>query len=498
MANHGGFREGSGRKPLVPNPRDQIISILTQKRALVEEAKRRYYLTRLYEFNLDIVGWPDLDEFHKELCSFVETGKNKKLILVPRGHLKSSVITVGYALREIVKNPGIRILIANATYQMAKNFLTQIKHHLQKNEKLRAVYGDLSTNADKWSESAITVVAPNEAYLEKKEPTVTVFGIGGNLTGQHYDLILMDDLVNRENIGTEDQIEKVKQFYKDCQPLLDVGGRMVIIGTRWDYNDLYGWILDEPNVLSDFDIMVRQAYEGDWRVGKILFPKKFTWEIFEEIKRQMGSADFSCQYLNLPVDAETAPFKRKWFKYYEQSDLKGTALNTFTTVDPAISQEKSADYTAIVTVGVDQYNNWYILDIIRERLNPLEIINKLFLVYQRWYPLEMGIELVSFQKTIKFFLLDEMRKRNLFLPIKELKPDARESKELRIKGLIPRYETGTIFHPKEAAFTEVLENELVRFPKSVNDDVIDSLAYQLQLTFPSKRKVSVKQNRYLY
>lgn len=481
--------------------RASIVSLIEQKLEILREAKRRYYNDNLYAFNEEILGWPDLDkELHGQLCTFTTEGKNKKLILIPRGHLKSSVITVGYTLQQICKNPKVRILIANATFTMAKNFLTQIKYHLQKNEKLKDLYGDLTTGADKWSESAITVSTPDEsAYLEKKEPTVTVFGIGGSLTGQHYDIIILDDLVNRDNISTREQIEKVKEFYKDCQPLLEKpNGRMIIIGTRWDYSDLYGWIMENPDISQDYDIMVKRAYEGDFGKGEILFPKKFTWPVFEETRRQMGSASFSSQYLNQPIDSETADFKRDWLKYYEDPDVKGVFLNVFTTVDPAISQTTEADYTAIVTVGVDEWNNWYILDVVRERLNPLQIINKIFLNYEQYTPLEIGLEQVAFQKTLRFFMNDEMRKRNIFLPIKELKADVRQSKENRIRGLVPRYEIGTIFHRKGAHWVENLEDELLRFPHNTHDDIIDALAYQLQLTFPKKRKITNKENHYLY
>lgn len=481
--------------------RQTIVSLIEQKMAILREAKRRYYADNLYAFNEEILGWPDLDKsLHGELCTFTTEGKSKKLILIPRGHLKSSVITVGYTLQQICKNPKVRILIANATYQMAKTFLSQIKYHLQKNEKLKDLYGDLTSGADKWSESAITVTTPDEtAYLEKKEPTVTVFGIGGSLTGQHYDIIILDDLVNRDNISTKDQIEKVKLFYKDCQPLLEKPhGRMLIVGTRWDYADLYGWIMESPEIAQDFDIMVKRAYEGDFGKGTILFPKKFTWSVFEETRRQMGSAEFSSQYLNDPVDSETASFRRGWLKYYEDADVKGVFLNIFMTIDPAISEEKSSDYTAMVVVGVDEFNNWYILEVVREHYNPSQLINKVFDLYRKYTPLEIGLEQVAFQKALRFYMNEEMRKNNVFLPIKELKVDNQIGKDVRIRGLIPRYENGTIFHRKGAFWVDNLEDELLRFPKTPHDDIIDALSYQLQLTFPRKRKITNKENHYLY
>jgi phage terminase large subunit-like protein len=52
-------------------------------------------------------------------------------------------------------------------------------------------------------------------------------------------------------------------------------------------------------------------------------------------------------------------------------------------------------------------------------------------------------------------------------------------KETKIRGLIPRYEAGDIFHI--TGFCDDVEQELMRFPNSEHDDCADSLAYQLQI-----------------
>ena len=483
--------------------KEVLIRQIEREASIFKTAKARYLSEHLYDFNEKVMRWPDLTDFHRELCSFVEKkSPQKKLMLLPRGHLKSSVITVGYTLQQIAKNPAVRILIANATYQMAKTFLSQIKAHLTKNEAFKDLYGDFSRGADKWSEAAITVTPPgttfDEKILEKKEATVTIFGVGGNLVGQHYDLIVLDDVVNRENIGTKEQIEKIILFYKDCLDLLEPTGHILIIGTRWHFADLYGWVLDDPEIKKDFDVMVRQAYVGEWGRGELLFPSKFSWQVLEELKRQKGSTEFNAQYMNNPIDAEDADFRRIWFKYYEDIDTKGLQLNYFTTIDPAISSEKSADFSAIVTVGVDKENNMYVVNLVREHFNPKELIDKIIDVYQTYYPISVGIEEVSFQKTLRFFMMDRMRERNVFLPLKELKLDTRISKEMRIRALQPRYEAQTIFHKKGLPHIDDLEDELLRFPRGAHDDLADSLAYQLQLIVKPKPRVTLKRNKYLY
>ena len=65
------------------------------------------------------------------------------------------------------------------------------------------------------------------------------------------------------------------------------------------------------------------------------------------------------------------------------------------------------------------------------------------------------------------------------MPIEELRPDTRQTKAMRIRGLQPRFEARTVFLRREMV---ALEDELLRFPRGRTDDLVDALAYHLQLT----------------
>jgi len=173
--------------------------------------------------------------------------------------------------------------------------------------------------------------------------------------------------------------------------------------------------------------------------------------------------------MNSPVAPSDADFKRQWFKYYETADIKGLDMNRYTFVDPAISLDKQADYSAIVTVGVDQYSNLYILDIVRERLKPDELIEEIFRTFERWHPQSIGIEEVGFQKTLRYTLKKEEEIRKRWLNIVELRPDGR-NKEQRIRGLQPQYASGKVLHNRDLVYNIYLEDELLRFPRGKHDD----------------------------
>ncbi len=314
-------------------------------------------------------------------------------------------------------------------------------------------------------------------------------GVEGNLTSQHYDIIILDDLVNKDYINTAEQIEKTIDFYKECLNLLEPNGELIIIGTRWDDKDLYGYIMDAENKIADnFEFFIREAYKGsldDDDNFTALYPEKFTRKHLLNLYQEQGPYFFSSQYMNNPIPKGDADFKQEWFKYYDPTDIKGRNLNKFTMVDPAISLEKAADSTAIVTVGIDELGFIYILDLQKLKVQPSGIIEKMFDVYRLYRPLKMGVEDVAFQRSLQYSITEEMKKNDEYLPILPIRPNNR-TKDQRIRGLQPLYANGRILHNKDLHNMTAFEDELLRFPRGKHDDMIDAFAYCLDFMFPAK------------
>src|SRR3990167_340850 len=469
---------------LNPNKKALIDANVTVGQAVAAALKEKC-TKDLFLFNRHVLEAEEGDEkfvklapFQKEMCHFVtDERKKKKLLLIPRNHLKTKLITVGYSLFRIAEDPKVRILIYSATWQVAVDILSQIQRNLAGCERFIDLFGNLSQNPKEWSADRIRLTVS-----DKREPTVTAAGIDNNLVGQHYDLIIFDDVVNEDNIGTSEQIQKVIKRYNNSLDLLEPNGQIIVIGTRWHDSDLYGWLLDSSNEVSrQYDTTVQEAYKGDLATGSdfsLLWPDKFTRE--ELLKRQhsQGWSHFSAQYLNNPVPEEDATFKRTWFQYYEPEDLKGKLLTKFIAIDPAISEAKYADYTAMVVVGVDQWGFINILDITRSRLNPNAIIEEIFRLVNRWQLKSVAIETVAYQKTLAYTLREQSRLRNIYFHVEELQPNNR-SKDERIKGLQPLYENGKMIHNSHLPNNYFLEDELTRYPRGKHDDVIDALSYLL-------------------
>ena len=429
----------------------------------------------LYKFNKHVLevekNKSKLTSFHREMCHFVTDDMHrKKLLLVPRGHLKSTLITIGYSLFRIINNPNIRILILNATWQMAVDFLTEIKRNLQANEKLIRIFGDLSGGATEWSNDRITL---KRTDMNIKGPTVWATGIESNLVGSHPDLIIMDDVVNRDNTGTHEQIEKVILRYKDALDLLEPGGQIIVIGTRWSEVDFYSWIMDkETGVIQSFDSMVREAYQGNLLSGEDfspIWPEKYNLKTFQDLQREKGWFEFSAQYLNNPIPDEAATFKRGDFQRFDLEDVRGKNLTKAILVDPAIEVGVRSDYSAIVVVGMDEFKNIFVLDLDRGRWLPNELIEKIFQYDDRWHPHAIGIETIAYQRALAYSIREHMNEKRQYLPIKELRHHD-QSKEKRIGGMQPFYEARRVYHPKGNKFTTYLEEELAAFPRGKHDD----------------------------
>lgn len=216
-----------------------------------------------------------------------------------------------------------------------------------------------------------------------------------------------------------------------------------------------------------WNVVYEKAIRAD---GSAYFPAKLGLEVLEQKKRAMGSYIFSNQYLNEIIPAELQCFKQDWFAYY---DKLPTNVNTFVFIDPAISQADTADFTGVVVVSVDYEKRWYVRYARRHKITPTEIIKLIFNLNEEFKPNIIGIEEVAYQKALLYFLDEEMRRRNVILPVKGIRPPTDKTKEMRILSLVPRFEFSRMLLNKGLVDLEI---ELLKFPRGSHDDLIDALA----------------------
>jgi len=174
----------------IPNIDDSIAREPEDiRRDLAEAASRNLFL-----FCKGVLGYKDMTEsFHGHLCAWHDKNPARfKMTLIPRGHLKTSILTIGKTLQLITQNPEHRILLANETATNAEKFLFAIRMHAESNRRFRALYSHLiPTEPTTWSQVALTFVRKG-VY---PTPTVTAMGMTGAMTSQHYTHLTLDDLI---------------------------------------------------------------------------------------------------------------------------------------------------------------------------------------------------------------------------------------------------------------------------------------------------------------
>lgn len=228
-----------------------------------------------------------------------------------------------------------------------------------------------------------------------------------------------------------------------------------------------------------YSVVYEKAIRSD---GTFLFPNRLSKSFLDEQRKTLGPYIYANQYMNEIIPSEDQDFKASWLKYYDElPDL----YYTFAFLDPAISTQDTADFTALVVVHVDVDGNWYIEQAKRYRINATETIDLLFSVTETFKPMCLGVEIVSYQKAIMHFLDKEMRLRGTIIPVKGIQRGADKTKEKRILSLVPRFEWGRIYLNKN--LTD-LEDEYSKFPRSSYDDVLDALSSIEEICFSPERK----------
>jgi phage terminase large subunit-like protein len=414
-----------------------------------------------------------------ERCREVEAEPDGYLDLWFREGYKSTIITFGKSIQEILIDPDITIGIFSHTRPIAKGFLGQIKTELEQNQFLKDLFPDVLYQAphkesDKWSlDGGIRV----KRSIVTKEETVEAWGlVDGQPTSKHFKLMVYDDVVTRESVTTPEQIIKVTAAWELSLNLGAEGGRKRYIGTRYHANDTYRTMIDRGSVVP----RVKPATSnGDWP-GETVF---IAQESLVQKRRDFGPYTFSAQMLQNPTADKAMGFKEEWLKFYDTiKDHRG--WNVYIVVDPASKKKTSSDYSVFNVVGLAPDNNYYLLDAFRDRLNLTQRAKKLFELHRKWEPRSVGYESYGLQADIEHMQY-VMEQENYRFEIIEL--GGSMPKEDRIRQLVPICEQARYWMPKHLAFVDsesrsvdyvkvFVENEYTTFPVSTHDDMLDCLA----------------------
>ena len=457
------------------------------------EMARRFYAqgyanskdidTAYYHYCKDICGFKDMTpRFHGPIVeALMQTDQRYKMIQAARGTFKSCIGVQAYGAwtigRDVWNNghSSKRILLASEVLGFASVNLRKIRQVLSWNKSFQNMYGD-HRSKDDWGSTSLTSEFRLNPILA--EPTVSIAGLGSDRTGMHFDEIICDDLQARRSVTSVEQIEQCYEFYRLLYSLLEPTGTMNIIGTRWDYDDIYARIEaeNEETGLHQFSILKQAAREPATVDGEPTFPTRLSEEELQRLRKQQGNYVFSCQYLLDPVPASDRTFKEEWIQYtpdevrnrYDKDAVYVTAADFAYTVQKMVDQGKvkRADWTVVATARIGADWSYQVVDIFRRRCTKDEGLRELFRQAQEW-----NSTCAALQKYDRAQIEEAYHQLGFELgwePYPEWisypsRMDKNNRIETALQGLFMR---GKMYIPAEAGW---LKDELLRFPKGTKD-----------------------------
>ena len=436
-----------------------------------------------------------LNDFAFARCREVEAAPDGYLDLWAREHYKSTIITFGKTIQDILSDPEITFGIFSHTRPIAKAFLRQIMRELEGNKALHAAFPDVLWGEDvraapKWSEDDGIIVRrksnPNEATIE-------AWGlVDGQPTSKHFRVLLYDDVVVAGSVTTPEMIAKTMVEMERSYNLGTTPGIKRGAGTRWHFNDAYRTVVDR----GTFKAREHPGREGGTEDGESVF---WTDEIHAQKRRDMGPYTYAAQILLNPKADAMQGFKREWLRYYTRLDA--AKMNKYLLVDAASSKKKGSDYTAMVVIGLATDLNYYVLDLVRDRLNLAERLERIFTLHRKWKPKQVRYERYGMLSDIEAIKARQEQETYRFDVIEVA---GVTSKKDRIKRLIPMFEQGKVYLPKSLNVTDwqkipvdlvhsFVEEEYFPFPVGLHEDMLDAMARiaepDLKLIWPKEESV---------
>lgn len=445
----------------------------------------------LFFLLIRIIGRTDLAHpWLFERCREVQQHPDGHIDLWAREHYKSTIITFGLTIQNILKNPEITICIFSHTRPLAKAFLRQIKNEFETNISLKYYYSDVlyetpKTHAPKWSEDDGIVVRRNS---NAKEATVEAYGlVDGMPTSKHYALRIYDDVVVKESVTSPDMVKKVDYALALSVDLGTVDGVERFVGTRYAAFDSYRSLIDKKVLIPRIHPACPYEVLPDGKTFKIDFngaylrPAKWLQDKYAK----QGSYVFACQQLLNPLADSMQTLSLQWLQIWDADTTDG--LSICIIVDPASGRRALAsdnDYTTMWVLGRSATDHWYLIDGLRERLNLTQRCEALMNLYFEYRPIVVFYEQYGMQADIEHIkYVQNIRKQ----PFEIVELSGSMPKSSRIGRLTPVLEAGRLWIPRSIVRNDpsgntynliktFLEEEYSCWPVVKHDDGLDSLS----------------------
>jgi predicted phage terminase large subunit-like protein len=435
--------------------------------------------------------------FHKECWELCTSNEKYVAIAAPRGHAKSTAITLGYGLATLLFRERKFMLLVSDTESQASLFLGLFKQELQDNAELVDLFGLKKNDKGmvqflKDSETDIIVEFEDghKFRVIAKGAEQKLRGLIWN--GSRPDIIMCDDMENDELVMNKERRDKMRRWFNGALvPSLADRGVIRMVGTILHSDSLLESIMPNPSEKTTITEGLKEwsTRKSMWKAVKyrahspdfqtLLWSAKKKGEYFRTLYEEAvktGMTDtYSREYLNYPIDEAVSFFKRNDFLPINKEDST-RRLNYYITADLAISEQEKADYSVFIVAGIDEDKRIHIKQVIRERMDGREIVDTFIAMQRAYNPLAFGVEDMQVSKSIGPFLNEEMIKQNTFISLYKLKHGGKD-KLTRARSIQARVRAHGIKFDKEEDWFFNFEQELLTFPRGKHDDQVDAFAY---------------------
>lgn len=448
---------------------------------------------------------------HDEMCDELEsqipqlvTGRKqkKKVYLAPRGTFKTTLV-IALIVYCVLKYPSIRIVIARAKHEESKQMLFEIKSAFTQNQVILDLFGDISEKAAVWSEESINIG-------RRKEPTIDTAGLDISKTGQHPDFVFVDDIINDKNYRSVAITSQAKRVILSFYPVLEPWGSILVTGTRWAANDVYGWLL------SEIEEDLKEGREPSWTSyvrsahlpnGDLFFPDRLSEAQLDRLRRDLRSDPrmFAAWYLNQPYDDGTKLFRSEYLRYFV-ADFYATPyphidvldeetggryivpVEVTMTIDPALTTNRRSDSTGVTVVGCDAKGVWWVLIAKGYKAVPSVVADHALRWIGMFHPRVVLIESANADVGMVSRIQQGIRDLGVRSELQSYHPLLNEKKGERGKGqrieaLEPLFRDGKVAIHRGAC--DALLEQYDGWPDVDHDDVFDALAMQRRVVVPS-------------
>jgi hypothetical protein len=411
-------------------------------------AVRALCLWDRYFLLVQIFGRQDmLHPWLYERCREVEREPDNCLDLWSRFHYKSTIITYGGVIQEILREPEVTVGIFSHVKPIAKGFLAQIKRELESNVQLKGLFPDIlydnpERQSPSWSIDNGLIV---KRRSNPKEPTVSAWGlVDGQPVSAHFKLRVYDDVVTQASVSTPEQVSKTTEAFDVSANLGTENGRKWMVGTRWSYADTYAELIKRQICKVR---LYPSTDDGTFTGKPVLWGEAFN----EQMKLEQGEATYAVQCLQNPLAGSQKMFDVSDLQTYE---VRPDTLAVYILIDPARSKKTESDNTAMVVIGLDYASNKYLLDGFNHKMDLQERWQRTSQLYQRWrraagvQAIYVGYESFAAQADLDYFK-EQQNLQKLFFPIVELSwpREGGGSKIDRVQRLGPDMRSHKIFLP---------------------------------------------------